>query len=69
VVVLGLVLDVVGAGLVDGAAEAEAGIVMPNAAAGAQFAASGASGCGPGLAFAGTLTLPLLLAAVATSER
>ena len=42
---------------------------MPNAAAGAQFAASGAFGCGPGLALAGTLILPLLLAAFTRSAR
>ena len=53
-----------GAACAVGSAEA----VMPNAVAGAQFAASAAVGCGPGLALAGTLILALLLAAVASSR-
>jgi hypothetical protein len=46
---------------------ADAGI--PNAAAGAQFAASGTTGSGPGASLAGTLGfgLILLLASAATS--
>jgi hypothetical protein len=66
--VVGLAVDVVGVAVADGAADGDAaGVVMPNAAAGAQFAASGAFGCGPGLALAGTLILPLLLAEVSRS--
>jgi hypothetical protein len=61
--VVGLAVDAVDVGAADG----DAGTVMANAAAGAQFAASGAVGCGPGLALGGTLILPLLLAAFATS--
>src|ERR1700733_9459179 len=66
--VVGLAVDVVGVALADGATDGDAaGVVIPNAADGAQFAASGAVGCGPGLALAGTLILPLLLAEVTRS--
>jgi len=67
--VVGLALDAVDVGVEDGATDGDAGSVTPSAMAGAQFAASGAFGCGPGLALAGTLILPLLLAAFATSAR
>ena len=66
---VGLAVDDFAVGVVVGVpagVDVAAGTVMPNAAAGAQFAASGALGCGPGLALAGTLILPLLLAAFAS---
>ena len=66
--VVGLAVDVVGVGVavaLTGGWDAEA--VMPNAVAGAQFAALGAVGCGPGLRLAGTVPLGFFLAAVATA--
>jgi hypothetical protein len=57
----------VGAGLLGAAAGWLTGMVTPSAEAEAQLAASGASGCGPGLSLGGTLILPLLLLAASSS--
>src|SRR6202012_713733 len=66
VLALGLDPAAVGVGLAP-AGGWLAGMVPPSAEAEAQLAASGASGCGPGLSPAGTLILPLLLLAATTS--